>query len=212
MTQKERQEHSRKEILQAALDEFGTYEYAQVTVDNICARHNISKGMLYHYYAGKDDLFLLCVGDTFEKLSEFVSQNEFMLQDRSALESLTAYYQCREQFFEVHPERRKVFECAMLHPPAHLESRLRELRAPVWQINQQFWQRVVKQYPLRAGLEEEQVTRYLVSLDYAFQTILEQYNQTGKVNDIHDMLQITSEILDMMLFGVMQPQKEEEQK
>lgn len=212
MTQKERQEHSRKEILQAALDEFGTYEYAQVTVDNICARHNISKGMLYHYYAGKDDLFLLCVGDTFEKLSEFVSQNEFMLQDRSALESLTAYYQCREQFFEVHPERRKVFECAMLHPPAHLESRLRELRVPVWQINQQFWQRVVKQYPLRAGLEEEQVIRYLVSLDYAFQTILEQYNQTGKVNDIHDMLQITSEILDMMLFGVMQPQKEEEQK
>lgn len=212
MTQKERQEHSRKEILQAALDEFGTYEYAQVTVDNICGRHNISKGMLYHYYAGKDDLFLLCVGDTFEKLSEFVSQNEFLLQDRSALESLTAYYQCREQFFEVHPERRKVFECAMLHPPAHLESKLRELRAPVWQINQQFWKRVVKQYPLRTGLEEEQVTRYLVSLDYAFQTILEQYNQAGKVNDIHDMLQIASEILDMMLFGVMQPQKEEEQK
>lgn len=212
MTQKERQEHSRKEILQAALDEFGTYDYAQVMVDNICARHNISKGMLYHYYAGKDDLFLLCVGDTFEKLSEFVSQNEFLLQDRSALESLTAYYQCREQFFEVHPERRKVFECAMLHPPAHLESKLRELRAPVWQINQQFWKRVVKQYPLRAGLEEEQVTRYLVSLDYAFQTILEQYNQAGKVNDIHDMLQIASEILDMMLFGVMKPQKEEEQK
>ena len=212
MTQKERQEHSRKEILQAALDEFGTYDYAQVTVDNICARHNISKGMLYHYYAGKDDLFLLCVGDTFEKLSEFVSQNEFLLQDCSALESLTAYYQCREQFFEVYPERRKVFECAMLHPPAHLESKLRELRAPVWQINQHFWKRVVKQYPLRAGLEEEQVTRYLVSLDYAFQTILEQYNQAGKVNDIHDMLQIASEILDMMLFGVMQPKKEEEQK
>lgn len=212
MTQKERQEHSRKEILQAALDEFGTYEYAQVTVDNICARHNISKGMLYHYYAGKDNLFLLCVGDTFEKLSEFVSQNEFLLQDRSALESLTAYYQCRQQFFEVHPERRKVFECAMLHPPAHLESKLRELRAPVWQINQKFWKRVVKQYPLRTGLEEEQVIRYLVSLDYAFQTILEQYNQAGKVNDIHDMLQIASEILDMMLFGVMQSQKEEEQK
>lgn len=212
MTQKERQEHSRQEILQASLDEFGTYEYAQVTVENICARHNISKGMLYHYYAGKDDLFLLCVGDTFEKLSEFVSQNEFLLQDRSALENLTAYYQCREQFFEAHPQRRKVFECAMLHPPAHLESKLRELRAPIWQINRQFWERVVKKYPLRAGLEEEQVTRYLVSLDYSFQTILEQYNQAGKVNNIHDMLQIASEILDMMLFGVMQPKKEEEQK
>lgn len=100
----------------------------------------------------------------------------------------------------------------MLHPPAHLESKLRELRAPVWQRNRQFWQRVVQQYPLRAGLTEEQVTRYLVSLDYAFPTILEQYNQAGTVRDIYDMLQVASEILDMMLFGVIQPQKEEEQK
>ena len=210
MTQKERQEHSRQEILQAALDEFGTYEYAQVTVDNVCARHNISKGMLYHYYSGKDDLFLLCVGDTFEKLSEFVAQNEFQLKDHSALDSLTAYYQCREQFFAAHPRRRKVFESAMLHPPAHLESKLRELRAPVWQINRQFWQRVVRQYPLRAGLKEEQVMRYLESIDYAFQTILEQYNEAGNARDIYDILQITSEIREMLLFGVMQPQKEEQ--
>lgn len=210
MTQKERQEHSRQEILQAALDEFGTYEYAQVTVDNVCARHNISKGMLYHYYSGKDDLFLLCVGDTFEKLSEFVAQNEFQLKDHSALDSLTAYYQCREQFFAAHPRRRKVFESAMLHPPAHLESKLRELRAPVWQINRQFWQRVVRQYPMRAGLKEEQVMRYLESIDYAFQTILEQYNEAGNARDIYDILQITSEILEMLLFGVMQPQKEEQ--
>lgn len=210
MTQKERQEHSRQEILQAALDEFGTYEYAQVTVDNVCARHNISKGMLYHYYSGKDDLFLLCVGDTFEKLSEFVAQNEFQLKDHSALDSLTAYYQCREQFFAAHPRRRKVFESAMLHPPAHLESKLRELRAPVWQINRQFWQRVVRQYPLRAGLKEEQVMRYLESIDYAFQTILEQYNEASNARDIYDILQITSEILEMLLFGVMQPQKEEQ--
>lgn len=212
MTQRERQEHSRKQILQAALEEFGTYGYTQVTVDNICARHDISKGMLYHYYAGKDDLFLLCVGDTFEKLSEFVANDKLLLQDRSALESLIAYYQCREQFFEAHPLRRKIFECAMLHPPVHLESKLRELRAPVWKRNRQFWQRAIQQYPLRTGLTEEQVTRYLVSLDYAFPTILEQYNQTGTVRDIHDMLQVASELLNMILFGVMQPNKEEEQK
>lgn len=210
MTQKERQEQSRKEILQAALAEFGRYDYAQVTVDNICARHNISKGMLYHYYSGKDDLFLLCAADTFEKLSEFVAQNEFLLQDRSALDSLTAYYQCREQFFAAHSQHRKVFESAMLHPPAHLENRLRELREPLWQQNRHFLQCVAKKYPLREGLQEEQVVRYLESIDYAFQTILEQYDETGTAQDIHDMLQIVSEILNMLLFGVMKPPKEED--
>ena len=54
------------------------------------------------------------------------------------------------------------------------------------------------------------MTRYLVSLDYAFQTILEQYNQSDTAKDIHGMVQVVSEILDRILFGVMQSKKEEE--
>ncbi len=36
MTQKERQERSRKEIYQAALEEFGTYGYDKVNMERIC--------------------------------------------------------------------------------------------------------------------------------------------------------------------------------
>lgn len=61
MTQKERQERSRKEIYQAALEEFGTYGYDKVNMERICGNHGISKGMMYHYYSNKDELFLLCV-------------------------------------------------------------------------------------------------------------------------------------------------------
>ena len=48
MKQAQRQERSRREILQAAMEEFGTYNYSDVTIDNICSRHGISKGMMYH--------------------------------------------------------------------------------------------------------------------------------------------------------------------
>lgn len=51
MKQAQRQERSRREILQAAMEEFGTYNYSDVTIDNICSRHGISKGMMYHYYS-----------------------------------------------------------------------------------------------------------------------------------------------------------------
>ena len=54
MTQKERQERSRRTILQAALGEFGAAGREAVTRDSICANHGISKGMMYHYYANKD--------------------------------------------------------------------------------------------------------------------------------------------------------------
>ena len=58
MRQQERQERSRQLIAQAALEEFGSAGYDAVTMDGICAGHGISKGMMYHYYANKDELFL----------------------------------------------------------------------------------------------------------------------------------------------------------
>ena len=56
MTQKERQERSKREILEAAMEEFGTRGYDAVTMEGICGGHGISKGMLYHYYPNKDAL------------------------------------------------------------------------------------------------------------------------------------------------------------
>ena len=37
MTQKERQERSRREILRAAREEFGSHDYGQVTMESICS-------------------------------------------------------------------------------------------------------------------------------------------------------------------------------
>ena len=49
MTQQERQARSRAKIFEAAMDEFGTQPFEDVTMDAICSRHAISKGMMYHY-------------------------------------------------------------------------------------------------------------------------------------------------------------------
>ena len=50
------------------MQEFAERGYEEVTVDSICQKYEISKGMLYHYYSGKDALFLLCVQHTFQQL------------------------------------------------------------------------------------------------------------------------------------------------
>ena len=46
MTQSERREKSRVAILEAALAEFGERGYAAASVDGVCARGGISKGLM----------------------------------------------------------------------------------------------------------------------------------------------------------------------
>ena len=60
MTQQERKQRSKEKILAAAMAEFGTKDFDAVTMDGICFAHGISKGMMYHYVSGKDELFLQC--------------------------------------------------------------------------------------------------------------------------------------------------------
>ena len=92
MTQKERQERSRREILRAAREEFGSHDYGQVTMEGICSRHGISKGMMYHYYANKDELFLLCVQDTFLSLRAYVEREAEKLAGQKNFDAIKKYF------------------------------------------------------------------------------------------------------------------------
>jgi TetR/AcrR family transcriptional regulator len=57
-------EEKRDRIINSAIDEFAKYPYAKASTNNIVENAGISKGLLFHYFGNKKDLY--------EKLSRFV--------------------------------------------------------------------------------------------------------------------------------------------
>ena len=53
-------EQMRRRILDSALEVFGAEGYDGASMNAICTRAGISKGIIYHYFAGKEDLYLSC--------------------------------------------------------------------------------------------------------------------------------------------------------
>ena len=204
MTQKERQARARQEIFRAAMEEFGTHNYDEVTMESICANHGISKGMMYHYYANKDDLFLLCVQDTFQALGEEVARGAGKLEGQPPGDAIRNFFMIREYYFQQHPKRRKVFENVMFRAPQHLENDIRELRRPIRELNRRFLDRIVEGMSLRDNLTPAVVMRYIECIDGIFPTLLRQYQAGGQTEDLHSMLAAAGQILDMVLFGLMQ--------
>ena len=202
MTQQERQERSKKEIFQAAMEEFGTHDYSAVTMEGICTRHGISKGMMYHYYTSKDELFLLCVQDTFGALREYVQQAMEQLEDKTSPAAVQHFFISREYFFQLHPRRKNIFETAMLHPPRDLSSAIWELRRPIREMNRAFLSGIVSKLQLRQGLDRQRVARYIESFECIIRAVLEQYRAEGWVTDTGSMMDTIAEVLDMVLFGV----------
>jgi AcrR family transcriptional regulator len=65
-----RPEERPREILHAALEVFGEQGLAGARIDEIAARAGVGKGTLYHYFAGKDELFRELVRSAVRDLTE----------------------------------------------------------------------------------------------------------------------------------------------
>ena len=60
MKKEEKTELTKSKIFAAAIQEFGTNGYATGSVNNIC-KTGINKGLVYHNFKDKDELYLECV-------------------------------------------------------------------------------------------------------------------------------------------------------
>ena len=68
MKREEKNQQMRRRIMDSALAEFSGQGYGASSVNNICSAQGISKGIIYHYFKTKDELFLACVEECFSLL------------------------------------------------------------------------------------------------------------------------------------------------
>ncbi|MEG2138526.1 MAG: TetR/AcrR family transcriptional regulator [Oscillospiraceae bacterium] len=125
---------SRRKILDSALAEFGTRGYGMSSVNTICTAGDISKGILYHYFRDKDELYLACVQELFDSLTEYLTH---ALGDVSGTETaqLERYFDARLGFFHQYPLQHRLFCDVVIAPPAHLAAGISALRAPFDSLN-----------------------------------------------------------------------------
>ena len=202
MKQQERQKKSKGKILQAAITEFSASGYDKVTMENICTRHGISKGMMYHYYSGKDDLFLLCVQNMYQMMQQYLEENMAELEKKDALHALKEFWMLRESFFGEHPPFKNIFENALLRTPPHLFEKIEEIRGSIEALNRQFLHRTIGKIELRENLKKENVSIYLEVMESVFWKLVEQYRREQRISDVHSLMEAAGELWDMVLLGV----------
>ena len=93
---------------------FNSYDYESASLNRICKRGEISKGIIYHYFKDKDDLYLKCVQKCFETLIDYYNQKNFDCPNLS--EAVIEYMQVRARFFEEHVEFGGLFGYAPIMP------------------------------------------------------------------------------------------------
>ena len=202
MKQKEKSKISKEKILNAAIIEFGTKTYESASLNNICSDNNISKGLIYHNYKNKDELFLYCVRETFDALVNYLKDETF--EDMSLEESVKKYLDLRRNFFKENSHFSNIFFNIVLQPPVHLKKEIKVLKRELDDLNVGYYREFLGKVKLRKNVSEEEAIEYFCIFQEFFngyfQSKMYELADFNALIDEHEMK--LNKILNIMLYGV----------
>lgn len=147
---------SRTRILDAALQEFSAKGYEGASLNAAWAEKGISKGIIYHHFKDKDEIYLLCVKQCFEELTAYLSKRVETLGGTPA-QQLEAYFDARAHFFASNPLFLGIFCDAAFQPPAALAAAIADCRRDLDALNISVLTRLLRAAPLRKGLRVDMI-------------------------------------------------------
>lgn len=196
MRQEEKTELTKAKILGAAMEEFGINGYANGSINNICKKE-INKGLIYHNYKDKDELYMICVKKSCERMIDFMDQE-------NAESSMDQYMNARMRFFKENTSEAHIFFEALLDPPQHLKVQIREAMKDFEALNVRMYEKTISGLTLRENVSKEDALRYF-SL---FQEMFNVYfcSSAFQTMDFEEKIQIHEStiprILNFMLYGI----------
>ena len=209
MKREEKNAASRQKILTAALEEFSRKGYEGASLSTLCAEKEISKGLIYHYFSGKEELYLLCVGQCFEAFTACLAQAAEALHG-SAREKLGDYFDARLRFFAENPLYLGIFADAVFNTPSALGEQISRLRADFDRLNLSVLSGLLKSQPLRPGLSPEGVAEdfraYMDYFNLRFRAAVRSGQPVKNILIEHE--EKCCRQLDILLYGVWEKNEE----
>lgn len=204
MKREEKSALSRQRILDAALEEFSQKGYRDASLNTVWAEKGISKGIIYHHFKDKEELYLLCAENCFSALTADLRAAADKLTG-TARDRLRDYFDARLRFFAQNPKYLGIFVDVSFHPPEKLLSQIALLRRPFDELNISVLTELLKSQPLRPGLSVEQMVE-------DFRMYMDYFNMHFKVlcGESHSQEELLREHeerchrqLDILLYGVL---------
>lgn len=196
MKKSEKTELTVSKIIEAAMEEFGKNGYAGGTVNNIC-KAGINKGLIYHNFSGKDELYLTCLNQSCQKLMQYI-------QEQDGTKNAKNYMTSRMDFFNQHPKEAHIFFEALLNPPLHLTEEIRQSLTDFNKLNEKIYSATLDSLILRDGISRDDAVSYFhlmqLMLNGYFSSPAFRNTALPEKVEMHEM--IVSRLLDCMLYGI----------
>jgi TetR/AcrR family transcriptional regulator len=144
---------SRESILQAAMEEFSAHGFDGARIDAIVKRAGVSKNLAYHYFGGKEDLFLHVMERMYARMR--AHHEDLRIKDLPPIEGMSRLVRHTFAHFRDHPEVISLLNSENLHKAAHIKGSrpIAALYSTLTQVIRDLLDRGVKEGVFRPNID-----------------------------------------------------------
>lgn len=153
MKQEEKTRLTRQKIIDAAIKEFGIMGYEKANINSISAS-GIAKGLIYHNFESKDELYIECLKRCFAEITQALACPE-------SAADYSVYFSRRVALFKEKPASAAMVLEALINPPIrHIET-IAEIRRQYDEMNRTWILKILENGRLRENVQIESALKYL---------------------------------------------------
>lgn len=206
-------EDKKGRILNICLDEFAENGYENTSTDTITSRAGISKGILFHYFKSKKNLYLYLLEHTRKQMTDHIltAMEKETLEDRDFFERIKAITLLKFREGLKYERETKLWLRAVSHPPDSLKRDIEGLIAKQWAHYQQremqemiYLRGAIDPNKLRDGVTPDHVIRVSrMLLEQVSKEYQQRAGQQGSLTELQHAL--TGEIdlfFDVLQHGI----------
>ncbi len=188
---------TQERIIEAALIEFSQKGYKAFGINELCKNHKISKGILYHNFSGKTEIYLACVRESFQKAVSIIRG------ESGDIPSLVEYVERRHRFSKDFPHHSHVFFEAWMTAPAEIAEEVEKEKAVFEDLNRQVSEKLLTESTLKDHISQEQALDYLTFIQQLFRSYYLAASGSEEAGSLASQYENDlQKVLHLMIYGI----------
>ncbi|WP_335871825.1 TetR/AcrR family transcriptional regulator [Bacillus sp. 2205SS5-2] len=196
----------KEHILSVCIEEFAKNGFEKTSTDRITNRAGISKGILFHYFKNKKNLYLYVVNYLRTFIGDQIMEAVKQVQSEDFFERMKEVVLIKQRVSLQYEQEMKLASIALLQPPAGMEEDMKKLlQQNVDDYSEDFLSKMLDKSLLREFVDPDKVIQ-LSTL--ALQQVSTKYTALFKTNEASFenlqklMIAEIDDYIDLIKFGV----------
>lgn len=198
----------KQKILNASLEEFSEYGYEKASTDRISQKAGVSKGLIFHHFGSKDNLFIItmnkCIDDI---LDEF---NDIDIPNEDFISIIMKLMQVKYEFFIKNPMHYKLIINGFYNAPKKLKTELEQRYSELKQIGLNVIVDIIKGLRLKKDVSIENVISIIAAITNIVESKYMPYftDEEASFEKFYDVAKNEYiELMNILLYGIIDSDK-----